>query len=808
VDTDLQLDRQALALFRSLLDLHTHDRAGFDAELSSLAPALASRVRRLLDRHHREAGQAEQCWQQALWPGLPAQLGAFTLLREIGRGGMGIVAEAKREAEGFTQRVAIKWIPAWQVDATRRQRFLFERDVVTRLRHPHIAQLVDGGDGEHGELWYAMELVEGKDLLSHCRERRLGLSQRVQLLLDLCDAVAHAHRTLILHRDIKPSNVLVNDEGQLKLIDFGIAKGLDSESDDLTLDAAPMTPRYASPEQLRGERPTTLSDLWQVAALAYELLSGQPARKEGALRKASEAALESEAEHAKGCGLDQARLARTLNGDLDAILEKALRIEPDQRYPSVEALGADLRAWMLCQPVAARRHERWYALGRFVSVHKWAVGFAVLAVIALVIGGSVAIVQSAVARRQTQTAEHVSDLLIRAMLSKSETNLRTTTLPAYFDHVIETIVVDTTLPPERRYALLLGIVVRAQDLGPSAARERGARELTKLASQIFGEESLEHAHALDQLASIELELHPESEAQIRARIDASSAIYRRLHAENTVQFLEHLMTRGIMANLSGDWSQLLKIAERADQLARTLPDLPAEVRISYRMALATAHMNLGQPKQASEAADALLAFALESADESPGAANTIDILRAEACQMRAYSDHASATELCESMVHEFERSGSLTSMSGATVLRSLGIALGRGGDHAAAVDALSRTDRVLAELHGESEMTHLRSQTLRSLGFYAALLGRHTEALAARERVHAWYLTHRKANTFHALDVRMDLADSLLANERLQEARTLLDPDLDLSALGEEQRERWDSLVMRTSDWERPQAIR
>jgi hypothetical protein len=225
------------------------------------------------------------------------------------------------------------------------------------------------------------------------------------------------------------------------------------------------------------------------------------------------------------------------------------------------------------------------------------------------------------------------------------------------------------------------------------------------------------------------------------------------------------------------------------------------------MPLATAHINHGQPKQASEAADALLAFALESASESPGAANTIDMLRAEACQMRAYSDQVSAVELCESMIDALERSGSLTSMSGATALRSLGIALGRSGSHAAAVDALSRADRVLGELFGESEMPPFRGQTLRSLGFYAAKLGRHREALAARERVHAWYLAHKQANTFHSLDTRMDLADSLLATNRRAEARALLDPGIDLSALGEEDRRRWDSLLESTRNQDARQTV-
>ncbi len=792
-------ERRALELFRQLLEIDTSDRAGIDAELAEVEPELAVLVRRMLERLHSLTHRLERGWQQE-WAevDLPAELGPFTLVRELGRGGMGIVAEGQREAEGFTQRVAIKWIPAWQIDAARRQRFLFERDVVARLRHPHIARLVDGGEGSGGELWYAMELVHGKDLLSHCREHKLGVRPRVQLLLDLCDAVAHAHRHLILHRDIKPGNVLVDEEGQLKLIDFGIAKGLENEGDELTLDAAPMTPRFAAPEQLRGERPTTLSDLWQVAALGFELLSGQPARKDGALRKASDAVPEG-AEHAASCGLDLKQLRRALRGDLDAILQKALRDEADQRYPSIEALAAELRAWIGGKPVAARRHERWYALGRFVSVHRWAVGFAAVAVTAVSVGGSVAMVQSTIAKDQTQAAEHVSDLLLRAMLSKSGTNLKTTTLPGYFDHVIETIADDTELEPERRYTLLSGIIQRSQDLGPTTASERGARELTALAREVFGEVSLEYAYAQDQLTSIELELHPESSEQMLARLDVTGAIYRRLGAENTMRYLEHLITRGALANHTGDFTLALDLAKDMHTLAQSIPDMPAEGRIAYMMPLATIYGNSGQYKEASAAADHLLEFAVNAAEESPGAGNTLDMLRAEACLMRALSDPASAVPMCTQTAHSMSEAGTLTSESGATVLRALGVAHGRRGEHAAALESLRKAERALVELYGEAEMPQLRSQVLRSIGFYAWRLGNKEESLAARERVFGWYTQRKQADTYHALDTRMDLAESLLDANRRDEARRLFDPGLDLAALPETDRKRWDDLAARAN---------
>ncbi len=799
MDTDLQLDRQALALFRRMLDLQTHDRAGFDAELSGLAPELASRVRRLLDSHHRETGQ-EQRWQQALTPDLPTQLGPFTLLREIGRGGMGIVAEAQREAEGFTQRVAIKWIPAWQVDATRRQRFLFERDVVTRLRHPHIAQLVDGGEGEQGELWYAMELVEGEDLLRHCSEHRLGLQARVRLLLDLCDAVAHAHRNLILHRDIKPGNVLVDREGRLKLIDFGIAKGLDEAAEGPTLDAAPMTPRYAAPEQLRGERPTTASDIWQLAALGFELIAGQAARKDGRLRWASQAALEGDGQHAAHCGLDPQRLQRALRGDLDAILQAGLHEAPQQRYPSVEAFASDLRAWLQGQTVGVRRHERWYAARRFVARHTGALALGAAALMVVVVSASVTFQQGQRALEQSRIAEGSTDLLLQILLSTPGSNLTNLTLRGYFDHVIKTTLQDTALPPAQRYRLLEAVIDRSLDLQGSAATERGAHALIDLAEQVHGKGSLKAAFASDQWVRAALERQALRASELEQHVQRTAAIFAHAGVRSGIEYLEHLRTRATLANALGDFDPMVELAEQMYALAEADQDLEVDSQLSYMSLLYSAYGASGRWPEASAAADRTLRFAEAAALDSAEAASTLDHLRSTACVSRASSDAASAVELCRGFVESMRAADTLMSSAGARVLTGMGLATAEMGDPVAALSYLQQADQALAQTHGQDAMPDERVALLDTIGVVNTRIGRHEEALVIRERLLSHHASTHPENHLFVLQTQIELAESMIATNRKAEARALLDPQTDLSALPESWLQRWNEALVQLAN--------
>lgn len=351
------------------------------------------------------------------------RLGPFRLLEPIGRGGMGAVWLAERADGEFAQRVAIKLVRSQWDEAELHARFRIERQMLADLRHPNIASLIDGGVTADGKPWLALEYVDGADLCRYAERQRLDLRQRVALFLTVCSAVSHAHARLIVHRDLKPSNILVRDDGAVKLLDFGIAKLIDAPAAQATAIRA-FTPEYAAPEQIRGEPVTTAVDIYTLGLLLYELLTG---RGPYALDRATPSAYEratlehtptrpSQAvtrEAAEGVGADELaaqrrltpqRLRRELRGDLDAIVLKALRKEPDQRYASVQDLAGDLRAWLQHRPVAARRGDWRYGTARFLRRHALAASMAAVTVAALCGGLGVALWQAQQARLQRDVA--------------------------------------------------------------------------------------------------------------------------------------------------------------------------------------------------------------------------------------------------------------------------------------------------------------------------------------------------------------------------------------------------------------------
>src|SRR5690606_19179777 len=278
--------------------------------------------------------------------GLPAGtlVGPYRVVGEAGRGGMGVVYRARRADGAFEKTVALKLVKRGMDTDEVLARFRRERQVLAGLDHPGIARLLDGGAAEDGRPYLAMEYVEGEPITAYADRRRLGVEARLALLERACEAVQHAHRRLVVHRDLKPSNVLVTeDEGgapRVKLLDFGVAKLLapDAAEAMTRTGGGALTPAYAAPEQRRGEAVTTAADVYALGVVLYELLTG--ARPDETARPPS-AAVTPEAAAARGATAE--RLRRRLRGDLDTIVLKALREEPEARYPSVESLLEDLR---------------------------------------------------------------------------------------------------------------------------------------------------------------------------------------------------------------------------------------------------------------------------------------------------------------------------------------------------------------------------------------------------------------------------------------------------------------------------------
>lgn len=332
-----------------------------------------------------------------------ARIGGYRLLREIGSGGMGSVFLAEREDEEFRYQVAIKLVRGFPTRDVL-ERFRRERELLATLRHANIARLFDGGTTAEGQPYLVMEYVEGVPLDQWCREHKPGLRQRLRVFQSLCSAVAHAHQHLIIHRDIKPANVLVRPDGEPVLLDFGIGKlvepGPDAAGQGSTRIQA-LTPAYASPEQLKGRPASTLSDVYGLGLLLYELLCCRPLRDPaGRVTQLSASRVMAEGEDWLR---SQARQAR---GDLDNIVRKCLQEESGRRYAGVGALAADIQAWFDGRPVQAAPDAWHYRLRKFITRHPLAVSATAVAVLAL----ALLAVQLVAENRRARLAEEQSRL--------------------------------------------------------------------------------------------------------------------------------------------------------------------------------------------------------------------------------------------------------------------------------------------------------------------------------------------------------------------------------------------------------------
>jgi eukaryotic-like serine/threonine-protein kinase len=421
--------RRIEVLLDAALDLPTDERDAFlDGEGAGAGDAeLRAQVRRLLDADRRSGRFLERpaaALAASLLTGgggapeaVPERIAGYRIVREAGHGGMGTVFLAERDDPELRQRVALKLVRGAVAARPLVRRFLEERRILASLDHPNIARLLDGGVTDDGVPWFAMEYVEGIPIDRYCAARELGVAARLHLFLGVCEAVQYAHRNLVVHRDLKPSNILVTREGRVKLLDFGIARLLagDDEGDAGELTRAgmrPMTPGYASPEQIRGEAVSTASDVYSLGVLLYALLAGRHPYL-GAARAPHEVAravLEEAPAPPSAVAPGSAR--RRLRGDLDTIVATAMRKEPERRFATVETLAADVRRHLAGRPVSARPDTWRYRAGKFVGRHR--AGVAATAAFAALLAGygvSLAVHADRIAREAART-EQVRDFLL------------------------------------------------------------------------------------------------------------------------------------------------------------------------------------------------------------------------------------------------------------------------------------------------------------------------------------------------------------------------------------------------------------
>jgi serine/threonine protein kinase/tetratricopeptide (TPR) repeat protein len=407
---DLERWKALDALLEDALNLSPEAREPWLADLRSRSPELADGVTALL------AADANVNRSQFLDTPLhhpdEFQMGAYVLETPLGHGGMGSVWLARRADGRFEGRAAVKLLNQSLLSVSGRERFRREGSLLGRLTHPGIARLLDAGVSQRGQPYLVLEYVEGQQIDAFADARRLSTAERVRLVLDVLAAVGHAHANLIVHRDLKPSNILVTADGATKLLDFGIAKLLDAEGggepETLTHAGRALTPAFAAPEQIRGEAITTATDVYAIGVLLYVLLTGRRPY-ELAERSASEIerivcettplrpsatfdadsdADDDQMQRAAARGTSPARLRRRLRGDLDLIVMKALRKEPQRRYPTAAALEAELQRFLDGRPVSARPDSVAYRVRKFVGRHKSGV-VAGLVLVALLAGGIV-----------------------------------------------------------------------------------------------------------------------------------------------------------------------------------------------------------------------------------------------------------------------------------------------------------------------------------------------------------------------------------------------------------------------------------
>lgn len=307
------------------------------------------------------------------------QLGAYELLGEIGRGGMGVVYRARRR-DLPRRELALKILRSGADRSA--ERFAREQEVLAHLDHPAIVRWLDSGQTPEGDAFFVMELVDGLPIDQYCAEQGLGIEARIRLLIETAAAVSHAHRHLVLHRDLKPSNILVGQDGQPRLLDFGIAKWLDGgegRGQETTRGASPMTLLYASPEQVRGEPVGVGTDVYSLSLLLFELLTGDlPRAREGDMVSLAIAIARTTPQRASVFASERGQfsLAKALTGDLEAILAKGLATEARDRYPTVAALVADLERYLRLEPAEAGSRSWWREIRLFVRRHRFGVSTA------------------------------------------------------------------------------------------------------------------------------------------------------------------------------------------------------------------------------------------------------------------------------------------------------------------------------------------------------------------------------------------------------------------------------------------------
>ncbi len=497
-------------------------------------------------------------------------IGSYRLVRELGRGGMGEVHLAMREGADFEVTVAIKVIKRGMDTDEVLQRFRLERQMLASLHHPNIAQLMDGGVTTDGRPYFVMEYVEGTPITEYCDRAQLPVPQRLRLFQLICAAVQHAHQKLIVHRDLKPGNILVTPEGIPKLLDFGIGKVLATNP---TLEHLPttradvrlLTPGYAAPEQVRGESPTTETDVYGLGVLLFEMLTG---------RRPFEGHRESQPEIARAICEDApsrpSAIAgrRELAGDLDNIILKALSKERERRYPSAAAFSEDVGRYLDGQPIAARPSTLTYRTSRFLRRHVWGVAVASIAAVSIIGFAVMALVQSRRAAEERDMAREVSSFLLETFGATGADRAAGDTVTArqLLDRQAEALRTTYANRPELQAQMMHVVAEGYERLNLLDDSERLAREALAIRRRVLGDRDPDVAASLNLLGWVRQSAGHSDEA--KDLLEESVAIFRGAGRAERGRLSRALNDLGIVFDAFGEHDASLVLFEEALEYRR------------------------------------------------------------------------------------------------------------------------------------------------------------------------------------------------------------------------------------------------
>ncbi len=615
---DISIETESIRLLETLLGVPASERSAW-LDDQRLAANVAARVRELLGAEDMLGMFLAEPLVAPL-PGhrsasLPIagdRFGAWRLLREIGAGTMGVVFLAERADGRYEQQVAIKlvrsleWSPDAATQADLMRRFDNERRLLARLEHPNIVRILDGGSTPSGTPYLVMEHVAGRSLTDYCCANRLDVAARVELLAKVCDGVQAAHRHLIVHRDLKPQNVLVDDNAEPRVVDFGIARLLETDEAGSVVATrtayAAMTPAYASPEQARHEPLTTASDVYSLGVMLYELLAGvrpyalaglSPAECERVICATEPPSLRKTVAASALDPSERRWRAAGIGNDLERIVARALHKDPQRRYGSAQALGDDLRRHLEGRPVLAHPDGIGYRLGKFVRRNRLGSAASALALIAILVAGGIALWQSSQARRAAADMARINTFLVDLLSASNPYESGTEiTLAHALDNaageIDERFGDRPDLAVDIRYALGKSMLARYRLDAAGIQLQRTLEESTRA----FGADDPRTIRAIASLASLRKEQGRDAETtalytDALTRIQRSGQANGALHANVLNDF-------GVFYLILGEYARAQEILQQALDVGDSLPvPVSAQERAQTLGSLGQAARGLG-----------------------------------------------------------------------------------------------------------------------------------------------------------------------------------------------------------------------